>query len=647
MSQGDDKIVVVEELGSKGMGRREFIKRAAVGVGAMAVGMSVSGCGSDASSSTPSDISATLPSKTAWKFAVMSDSQWLDSDDGKNPNTSAIDIINQIQQQCIAQGVKFVVQVGDLADKASSAGAYTVPLASGGSYVMANGQVAEDTRALFAQTLYNAGIGFFPVRGNHDDSAATATEFLAAFPQTKTGTHNNSPANVLSVSNPDAANQPSPTKSGTSFTLGSNFSSIGSPSTNLTGLSYGFDYNNARFVFIDQFTPLDGKDPDGATYSSATTVAKQQTWISSTLAGKPSGGHAFVFAHKGLVTQQHQDILFGDCPADATATYTYTDATGATKTVTKKGALGMNDFIRSMDANGAKLYFCGHDHIHNRSIIKTTDSGTAGQVTHILTASNSSKFYGPNEYNAAGTNYPVPALTSNDAYYCGGKRQVQLSQELNTVGFYIVTVDGSVVTVDFYSAPVYPTPDTGNLGKESKITTTPTLNFTRRESFGYGQNGKQFVLGQGDSLTSVQDTSPSGTVAKILAGANNNPNADASGRKYYNSVNTGWLSAVKNTAGDILVLQGMSYTLGSSQTDVYVLSMSYDKSKSGALVLATYDGNGNWINAVEQNLGGVKKQIQGAWKSGYALGTYGIDTATNTVWAVLNYNGYFAVVAGV
>lgn len=641
MSHNDDKQVEVEENGSKGIGRREFIKRAAVGVGAMAVGMSVSGCGSDGSAATVSDISATLPSKTAWKFGVMSDSQWLDLDDGKNPNTSAIDIVTQIQQQFIAQGVKFVVQVGDLADQASNS--------STEAGYATTASICEDTRALFAQPLYNAGIGFFACRGNHDNGSAA--EFVSLFPQTQNGTMNATPAAALTAVNgapyPDIANQPIPlATSATTFTIGTNFSSIGSPSTNLKGLSYGFDYSNARFVFIDQFLPLDGKDPDGATYSTSTTVAKQQTWISSALAGKPSGGHAFVFSHKGLVTQQHQDILFGDCPADATATYTYKDATGTTKTVTKTGALGMNDFIRSMDSNSAKIYFCGHDHIHNRSIIKTTDSGTAGQVTHILTASNSSKFYGPNEYNAAGTNYPVTALTSNDAYYCAGKRQVQLSQELNTVGFYIVTVDGSVVTVDFYSAPVYPTPDTGNLGKESKISTTPTLNFTKRESFGYGQNGKQFVLGQGDSLTSVQDSGPSGTVAKILAGANNNPNADASGRKYYNSVNTGWLAAAKNTASDIMVLQGMSYTLGSSQTDVYVLSMSYDKSKSSAPVLATYDGNGNWINAVDQNLGGVKKQIQGAWKSGYTLGTYGIDTATSTVWAVLNYNGYFAAVAG-
>lgn len=641
MSQNDDRNEI-EPSATKGIDRREFIKRTAVGAGAMAVGM-MTGCGGNSSSSPAASTVASVGanSTTAWKFGVMSDSQWLAADDGKNPNTSAIDIINQIQQQFIAQGVRFVVQVGDLADQASGN--------STEAGYATTASLCEDTRALFAQPLYNAGIGFFACRGNHDNGSAA--EFVSLFPQTKNGVMNATPAAALTAVNgapyPDTAKQPIPAASSpATFTIGSNFSAIGSPSTNLAGLSYGFDYNNARLLFIDQFLPLDGKDPDGATYSLSTTVAKQQSWVTSALSGKASSSHAFVFSHKGLITQQHQDVLFGDCPADTTpspVTYTYTDATGATKTSTKTSAIGMNDFIRSLSSNGARMYFCGHDHIHNRSIVKTTDNGAAGQVTHILTASNSSKFYGPNEFNAAG-NAPVSPLTSNDAYYCGGKRQVQLSQELNTVGYYIVTVDGSVATVDFYSAPTYPTPDTSNLGKESKITTTPTLAFTKRESFGYGLNGKQFVLGLGDSFTSVQDTGPSGTVAKILAGTNGNPNSDASGRQYYNAVNSGWIAAATNTASDILSLTGMGHTLGSDQTDVYVLSLSY---KSGSSILATPDGNGNWINAVDQNLGGIKKLVQGPWKSGYALGTYGIDTTTGTVWAVINYNGYFAAVAGV
>ena len=639
MSKNDDKNNESDGTNVKGMDRREFIKRTAVGAGAVAATMVVGGCGtSDSTPAAPVAAAVGKTSKTAWKFAVMADTQWLTADDGKNPNTSAIDIIQQLNAQFVAQGVKFAVQVGDLADQAS--GNSTV------AGYPTTASIAEDTRALFAQPLYNSGIGFFACRGNHDNGSAA--EFVNLFPQTQNGTMNSTPAGTLTAVNavpyPDATKQPIATASGSAFTMGTDFSAIGSPSANLTGLSYGFDFNNARFLFIDQFLPLDGKDPDGAAYSLNTTVKKQQTWINNTLSSRPAGSHAFVFSHKGLITQQHQDVLFGDCPSDVTSfAWPYTDSTGAAKTSTKAGAVGMNDFIRSMSSNGARLYFCGHDHIHNRSIVKTTDSGTAGQVTHILCQSCSSKFYTPNENNTAG-NAPVTAAMSNDAYYCGGKRQLQLSQEVYTVGYYIVTVDGANATVDYYSAPAYPTFGSST---ENLIQSSVALNFTKRETHGYSLKGKQFLIGNGASFTAVSDTGPSGTIAKILSGTNNNPNSDLSGRQYFNDVNTGWYAENGNTGSDILALWGMGYTLGSDQTDIYTLSLSYDKSKGSSFALATPDGNGNWINAVDQNLGGAKTFVAGPWKAGYALGTYGIDTAGNTVWAVLNTNGYFAAVYGV
>jgi len=35
--------------------------------------------------------------------------------------------------------------------------------------------------------------------------------------------------------------------------------------------------------------------------------------------------------------------------------------------------------------------------------------------------------------------------------------------------------------------------------------------------------------------------------------------------------------------------------------------------------------------------------VSGPWAPGYALGTTGLDPSTKTVWAVINYNGDFAV----
>jgi len=630
-----------------GFARRTFLKGSVLGIGGVAATSLLEACSTSSNDSsvaaTPAAPAAVNPatglSSNAWKFAVMADTQWLSTDDGYNPNTSAIAIIQALQQRFIGHGVKFVVQVGDLADRAdtassSEAGYATTPV------------VCEDTRALFAQPLYNAGIGFFPVRGNHDNLAAD--EFVSIFPQTKGGNMNATPAAALAVANPDTANQPSPVAAGAAFQLGKNFSSPGTANglanNNLAGLSYAFDFANARLVFIDQFQPgasTDGNGPDGNPYSLKTTAKLQQPWISQVLSGKPASvAHAFVFAHKGLITQQHQDVLFGDQPGDAD--YQYTNSGGTL--VTMKAAAGMNDFIRSMASNGARLYFCGHDHIYNRSLVYTTDDAGLSHVTHVLCSSNSSKFYTPNEQNDIG-NTPVTKLTSNNAFYCAGKRQVQLSQELYTVGYYVVTVDGDNVTVDYYSAPVYPT---YSASTENLITSTPTLNFSLRESFGYGVGGNEYVVDQGGAFTVVNETSPGGTTAKILAGTNGSLVRDLSGTKYKVAVNTGWAPKVQGGHSDVLVLRGMDYDLGSTETDAFALAMSYDGTGltdaeivDGNFCLAALDATGKWSNAVDANVGGTKKFVKGPWTSGAALGSYGVDTATKTVWAVINHNSEY------
>jgi hypothetical protein len=131
-------------------------------------------------------------------------------------------------------------------------------------------------------------------------------------------------------------------------------------------------------------------------------------------------------------------------------------------------------------------------------------------------------------------------------------------------------------------------------------------------------------------------------VARILCGTSGNPNVDPSGRAYASDVNTGWLPATRATASDVFTLWGMAHTLGSDQTDVYTLSLSYDPSRGSAFVLAARDGNGQWGEAVDQNTGGTRQRVAGPWKPGYGLGTHGMDPASGTVWAVLNHNGCFA-----
>lgn len=604
---------------SEGLDRRQFLVRTAIGVGAVAVTTAIEGCGSGSSSA------AQPITSNAWKFGVMADTQWTTppNDDGWDPNSSAVSIATQIQQQFINSGVAFVVHVGDLCDNSTIQG--------------------EDTRALYAQPLYNAGIGFFPLRGNHDDSAALAAEFLRIYPQTGStaagaGIHNNTPIDILTTfatSDPKvtADHLPVPTKSGATFTLGSNFSSPNPYGNgNLNGLSYSFDFNNARFILLDQFTPPNTSAPANQPFLEATsgsqlgTIALQQPWISQQLSGRTTGNHAFVFAHKGLITCNHADVLFGNDPSqDPTST---------------------NAFINSLVSNKAGYYIHGHDHMCDRSLVATTDGNIATSVIQILCASDSSKFYVP---AGQGTNTNSGAqTTSNDIYYdvtkAGGKpRRTPITQELYTVGYYIFTVDGANVTVDYYSADVYPYYSSAS---EMIVTTAPGLTFTKQETFGYSLVGQRFVVAQGQSYSVVQDASAAGTTAKILGGTNNSLQTDANGTPLAKVVNTGWISAGAGLSSDILVLWGLDSYIGSSQPDTYSLSLTSKLNVTTISRLAALDASGNWVNAVNLNLGGTPAFKAGPWNASYPLGSYGVDAASNSVWAVLNYNGEFAILPG-
>jgi hypothetical protein len=537
-----------------------------------------------------------------WSFGIMSDTQWTGvGDDGRNPNSVAVDVIQQLNQQFIKAGVKLVVAVGDVTQDGSNA--------------------ALDTRAAFAQPLYNAGIGFYPLRGNHEGTQAAANVFQRVFPQTQNGRNNSTPPDAYAVPNKDAANQPTPVRAGAPFAVGAGFSS---PSSNLNGLSYAFTYNNATFVLLDQFIPADGKASDGTAYNMANNaIASQQTWITKALAGRPANTHAFVFGHKGLINEHHIDTLLGANPNTNAAAY---DA-----------------FESSLQTHGVRYYFNGHDHMHNRALIMSPDGKST--IEDIICASDSSKFYGP-------------ATKPNDAL----NRETLISQELGTVGYYIVTVDGPRITVDYYSTDHIAVPAMPPSGGESNMDHMSGLSFSKHETFGYdGTNGREFQIAQGAAYAAVDGAVKAGasacgetfkgTTAKILSGANGNAAKGAyDNRPLIKTIDTGWApSQSASQKSDVLCLWGM-HDARDTSTDTFTLSMTYEPAATngldlatGSLRLMTKDAGGSWIDAVDANIGGTKHFVLGAWNSNYDLGTYGIDPATNTAWAVVNHASAFVV----
>lgn len=565
------------------------------------------GCGgtSDAASMTPPSPVPVQASTTAWSFGVHGDTQWTGlADDGRNPNTVAVDVIHQLDQEMIAKGVKFVVAVGDVTDNGST--------------------LAIDTRATYAQELYNAGIGFFPLRGNHESSQAAGVEFQRVFPQTQNGGQNATPTNAL-ITTADAI-QP-PAVGGSAFSIGSNFSSPDPFKTgNLKGLSYSFDYNGARFMFLDQFTPTD----NAAAVKGR--IDDQLPWIDAQLwtGNRPSNSHAFVFGHKGLVTSNHTDVLFGNDPSQDSS--------------------GQDTFINTLYNNNVRYYVGGHDHIHDRMLVANSKGGN--WITELVCASASSKFYLPWISTDGLTK------TSNDIAYnvpaFGFTRRKSLSEMVNDVGYYVYTVDGPRVNVDFYAMDVSSSlslSGTALAGEYLFTSTTPKLAFTKQESFGYSLNGKEFVVAQGKDYKGVQDSyaGSTTTTAAILAGVNGSTLKDGAGAALTKAVDTGWTPRTTGLASDILTLWGMA-DLGAANTDTYVLSLTFDPKQlpdaqtlaNGWFALVSKSG-GNWVNAVGLNKGGSRNFVLGPWDAKYPLGTYGVDTSKNQVWAVINYTGDFAV----
>jgi hypothetical protein len=562
--------------------RRDFLKYGATGLAGLGLGL-----GTDLS--WLAELAA-ADTSGPWKFGVMADTQWLANVDGLNPCSCAVGIINLVNQQFINQGVKFVIQVGDLVDTETDG-------YNGHSSVR-----TMPTRAGAAQALYDAGIGFFPLRGNHESSRTAATEFQTLYPQAR----------------------------GLGNTWGAtNFASPGTI-PGLNGLTYSFDFNNVRFVLLDQFVRTDNTATD-----ANSAILDQLSWVDSTLSGRTTGTHAFVLGHKNLVGQNHTDVLTGANP-------------GANPTQ-------RNAYISSLQNNGVRYTIGGHDHMHHRSIVTSPD-GTAS-VKQLIASSNSYKFYTPGA-NAGGGLY-------NDAHYDSPTRENPLAQELYTIGYYIFTVDGPKLTVDFYSTSA----GINYSSVSGGITVTPTTtNFVKRETWGYSLNGREFVVAEGGTYTGISDTW-GGTTGKIIAGTNGNTSTDYVARPLAKAVNTGWaVPTLSTTASNVLSLWGLQDNLAlysgtgilpatarTNHADTYVLQMSYTRSRAHTseigrshFGIGSKDASGNWVNAVNLNTGGSKRFVVGPYNSRkHKLGTYGYNPKNKTCWAVINYDGDFAVTRGI
>jgi sulfatase modifying factor 1 len=103
-------------------------------------------------------------------------------------------------------------------------------------------------------------------------------------------------------------------------------------------------------------------------------------------------------------------------------------------------------------------------------------------------------------------------------------------------------------------------------------------------------------------------------------------------------------------------ITGGVYTFSGTGSVTWVLQAEYDPlslpgdpatlADAGELYLAWREPIANeWLNAVAGNTGGTAQFFSRAWEASDLLGSYGVDTSSNTVWAVVNHNSDFAVFA--
>ncbi|NLO24467.1 MAG: hypothetical protein GX116_09105 [Fibrobacter sp.] len=525
---------------------------------------------------------------SSWSFAIMADTQWAlqkctlieatgdslcvsaDSLSGyRNPNSVSVDFIHQIQERLILNHhVKFLVLLGDFGD--------AVDIKS------------VQTRATWAQELYDAKIGVFPVRGNHDEGPLNAREFLKVFPQTRDGEMNKTPPESM-IWTDSAQIHPRLVPGSTPFTVGSNFSSPACA----PGRSYAFEEEGASFVFIDIF--MDEK----LKYCEA---KDQITWIDSVLSAKPSKhSPAFVFSHKPLIGACHDDNLFGPTAAS--------------------DSLNTVKFMETLVRNGVRIYIAGHDHLLQHSIIDEPGDGGLW-IQQAIFPGASWKFY-PSLYPTIDEKHNVPAY--------GKKREIPLAQELAYIGYQIVEIDGERVEITSWGAPTglkY----MGELEKSEDM----REKWSVRRVFGWSSRGKEVLLAPNESMSSLSDSSL-GTQANVLSGVWKASNRDFSRREFSALVSTDWrrFPELKSASW---TLWGLEKDNGTSETPTFALSMGIDsdaQNMEGLCLL--HERSGVWECA------GQGEILQRAYQSGDALGTQGIDPVSREAWAVVNRGGTYAV----
>ena len=312
--------------------------------------------------------------------------------------------------------------------------------------------------------------------------------------------------------------------------------------------NYSVTYNGIKIVMLDITVA-----------ESTANMTSATAWMNTDLANS-TYDHAFVFSHKNLLGQNHKDNLFG---------------TGTTSANNEANTNQQNAFFQALASNGVRYTISGHDHMHHRSLVRSPNYATTGnQVNQLICASDSTKFYNP-----------------ADGY---STRETPLAQQLGTIGYYIFTIDGDQVTIDYYA-----TQHQGTYLANGNIVASP--NWTRVETFGYSTSGRSFLVNNGANFHEWDESPFLGTLM-TLSGTNTNLTTQGGGpRALSREINIGWAAGTGDCISDVLTIWGMEDINGQT-TGVPVaptalpfeLTLGYDADLYTEVYMMWQDREGDW-----------------------------------------------------
>jgi len=497
-------------------------------------------------------------------------------------------------------------------------------------------------RSLYEQDLYNAGIAFYPLRGNHESGmsmsgttassvggiySVTGTTTLSSgtwepflYPQIINGGYNNLPPSIITPSYiqtvlwsntnntgsdsgygttyssllselTTGANAPIAQSGTTPFVTGSNFTypQSNSPAAyglNLTGTTVTGGSNGAggvsySFDYNNLRFILCDQFVDNSLGGNNSSMPAQQSWVNTLLSGTMGVArplHTFFFSHKNLLGGNHKDNLFGGQISGGVDPGDGCAISGSTAWT------------------GSAL-----------TQLKIKQGWADAFITAMYNAGAHYQIGGHDHHHKESViNSPLTPgakvteiITASDSakFYTPSSpfstNEVSINEDLWEIGYYIFTVDGPRVTADYFAVP------SNQAG--GNIPTTPVLdgNWVKVVTIGYSQNGQEFQVPQGSSYTGVQDNTNNavnnptvygetgyvGTSLAFLGGTNNSTLKTHDGRHLTKVVDTGWAPQSNDTTGavlsDIATIWGLTDTF-SIQTDTVAISLALPPSVNAA-----------------------------------------------------------------